>query len=110
MVDFGYRIQEDRQIDLDATDKRLAEFIKKHEPTFTTCIACGGCTSTCTAGNFTPMNLRRMQLMIRRGETENVSKEIDACMLCGKCQMVCPRGVNTRKVIMLIKKGLEAGL
>jgi heterodisulfide reductase subunit C len=110
MVDFGYKIQADRQIDLDKTDKQLSEFIKKHEPSFNTCIACGGCTSTCTAGNFTQMNFRKMQLMIRRGETENVKKEIAHCMLCGKCQLVCPRGVNTRKIIMLIKQGLEAGL
>lgn len=110
MVDFGYKIQADRQIDLDKTDKRLSEFIAKNEPTFNTCIACGGCTSTCTAGKFTPMNFRKMQLMIRRGETEPVKKEIAQCMLCGKCQLVCPRGVNTRRIIMLIKQGLEAGL
>jgi heterodisulfide reductase subunit C len=110
MVDFGYKIQADRQIDLDKTDKRLSEFIKKNEPTFNTCIACGGCTSTCSAGSFTPMNLRKIQHMIRRGEIEIVKKEIASCMLCGKCQLVCPRGVNTRKIIMLIKQGLEAGL
>ena len=28
-------------------------------------------------------------------------------MLCGKCQLVCPRGVNTRNVILLIKKGIS---
>jgi len=27
-------------------------------------------------------------------------------MLCGKCLLVCPRGVNLRNVVMLIKKAL----
>jgi heterodisulfide reductase subunit C len=110
MVDFGYSIQADKQIDLDKADRRLSEFIKKHEPSFNTCIACGGCTSTCSAGVFTNINLRKMQLLIRRGENTKARNELKACMLCGKCQLVCPRGVNTRHVIMLIKKGLEMGL
>ena len=26
------------------------------------------------------------------------------CMLCGKCQLVCPRGINTRHLILSIGK------
>lgn len=109
MVDFGYKIQADRQIDLDKVDKWLADYIMQHEPAFNTCIACGGCTATCSSGNFTQLNLRKIQHMIKRGETENLKKEISACMLCGKCQLVCPRGINTRRIIMLIRAGLEEG-
>jgi heterodisulfide reductase subunit C len=29
-------------------------------------------------------------------------------MLCGKCQLACPRGVNTRNVILTIQRALEA--
>ena len=34
------------------------------------------------------------------------SDEINKCMLCGKCRLVCPRGINTRGVVMLIKRKL----
>ena len=27
-------------------------------------------------------------------------------MLCGKCRLVCPRGINTRGVVLLIKRKL----
>jgi heterodisulfide reductase subunit C len=29
------------------------------------------------------------------------------CMLCGKCQLVCPRGVNLRNLILSIHTALE---
>jgi heterodisulfide reductase subunit C len=44
--------------------------------------------------------------MLRRGETVELESEIKKCMLCGKCQLVCPRGINLRNVIMLIKKSV----
>jgi Fe-S oxidoreductase len=47
-----------------------------------------------------------MSLLLRQGQTENLEKEINKCMLCGKCILVCPRGINIRNVIMLIKKGI----
>jgi heterodisulfide reductase subunit C len=28
-------------------------------------------------------------------------------MLCGKCRLQCPRGINTRGVVMLIKRELS---
>lgn len=35
------------------------------------------------------------------------SCELEAMgMLCGKCRLVCPRGINTRGVVMLIKRKL----
>jgi heterodisulfide reductase subunit C len=42
--------------------------------------------------------------MLRRGETDKLSTEIDKCMFCGKCTLVCPRDVNIRNVVLLIKK------
>ena len=32
-------------------------------------------------------------------EYDTVRKSLQECMLCGKCRMVCPRGVHTRAVI-----------
>jgi len=51
-------------------------------------------------------NVRRISLSLRRGETTELESEIQKCMLCGKCMLVCPRGINLRNVIMLIKKGI----
>ena len=40
------------------------------------------------------------------GPAEGKGKEAVAmmknCMLCGKCSMVCPRGINTRHLILSI--------
>jgi Fe-S oxidoreductase len=47
-----------------------------------------------------------MNLLLRRGETAELETEIQKCMLCGKCMLVCPRGINIRNVIMLIKKSI----
>ena len=40
-----------------------------------------------------------MNTLIRRGEIEPLREEVTRCMLCGKCLLVCPRGVNTRNVV-----------
>jgi len=106
MEHFGFTIGRSRTIEYDRNDNRLLQFIIRHEPGFSNCISCGGCTATCIAGNLTDFNVRKMNMLLRRGEIAHISEEIDKCMLCGKCYMVCPRGINTRAVIMLIKKGL----
>ncbi|HBX52072.1 MAG: (4Fe-4S)-binding protein [Bacteroidetes bacterium RIFOXYA12_FULL_35_11] len=105
--DFGYSINKDRQIDFDKTDKWIYEYLKKHEPTFKLCIGCGSCTATCSAGNFTDFNLRRLFTLIHRGYKLDMKDEITKCMLCGKCILVCPRGVNTRNIILKINEVIE---
>ena len=103
---FGFGIAETRTIDYGNFDNRLLQYVQDHEPSFIVCISCGGCTATCSAGNLIDFNIRKINLLLRRGETAQLSKEIEKCMLCGKCLLVCPRGINTRNVIMLIKKGI----
>jgi heterodisulfide reductase subunit C len=107
MSKFGFSIQETRSIDFEQFDGRLLEYVLEHEPSFRVCLSCGGCTATCSAGNLIDFNVRKMNMLIRRGETEGLEKEINKCMLCGKCMLVCPRGINIRNVIMLIKKGIR---
>jgi heterodisulfide reductase subunit C len=106
MSRFGFSIQETRSIDFEQFDGRLLKYVLEHEPSFRVCLSCGGCTATCSAGNLIDFNVRKMNILIRRGETEGLEKEINKCMLCGKCILVCPRGINIRNVIMLIKKGI----
>lgn len=107
MVDFGYNINKDRQIEFDINDRKMSDYIRKYEPSFDLCIACGTCTSTCTAANLTDFNIMRLIIFIKRGEVANVEKEIKKCMLCGKCYLACPRGVNTRNMILKILEAIE---
>lgn len=106
MINFGYSTLDTRTIDIDQFDGRLLNYVIQREPSFKLCISCGGCTATCSAGNLIDFNIRKIGLLLRRGETGSLSKEIDKCMLCGKCLLVCPRGINIRNAIMLIKKGI----
>jgi heterodisulfide reductase subunit C len=107
MMNWGYSINNDNQIDFDRNSRVIYDFICQQEPSFKRCISCGSCTATCSAGNFTSLSLRKLNLLISRGETKNIAKEIAQCMLCGKCILVCPRGINTRNVIMNMQKALN---
>lgn len=100
MIDFGYTISRQRVIDLDKNDRNPAKHLLAAEPSFALCIGCGTCTATCSANNFTEFNLRMLILLVARGETGKAASEAEKCMLCGKCTLLCPRGVNTRNVLL----------
>ena len=104
MDKFGFTISKGRQINYDSNDRRVADFIIDNEPSFRLCIACGGCAASCTAGYFTQFSLRELNILINRGENDLPRDDIKKCMLCGKCTLVCPRGVNTRNVVFLAKQ------
>ncbi len=107
MSKFGYTKLDSSVVDLDKANFDLARKVTKQERSFTYCIVCGSCTATCSAGNFTEYNLRKIQLMVKRGEIEPLREIITRCMLCGKCQMVCPKGVSTRNVVLQVSKLLK---
>jgi heterodisulfide reductase subunit C len=107
MDKFGFTISTGRQIDYESNDRRIAEYIFEREPSFRLCIECGGCSATCTTGNFTDFSLRELNILIKRGENEQVREKLNKCMLCGKCTLVCPRGVNTRNIVVLAKKAFQ---
>lgn len=107
MSKFGFTLNKDRQIDYDLNDYKILNFVLKEEPSFNVCISCGGCTATCSAGNLIDFNIRKLNILLRRGITNDIEKEINKCMLCGKCQLVCPRGINTRNVILKVKEAIK---
>lgn len=106
MKNFGFTIQTPRLIDYDRNDDRILMYVLQKEPSFNICMSCGCCTASCSASNLIDFNVRQLGVLLRRGVSEELEKEINKCMLCGKCSMVCPRGINTRNVILNIKKAL----
>lgn len=107
MNKFGFTVAKGRQIDYDSNNRNIAEYIYEREPSFRLCIECGACSATCTTGNLTSFSLRELNILIKRGENELVRDRIGKCMLCGKCMLVCPRGVNTRNVVLLAKQAFQ---
>ncbi len=104
---FGYSISKARTIDLDRNDLSCCEEILREMPLLQSCIGCGSCTAVCTAGNLTSFNFRKVHTLVRRGEYRGAYQEMNKCMLCGKCRLVCPRGINTRGVVMLLRSKLS---
>lgn len=107
MNKFGFTLSKARCIDFDANDRSVVEYVLEREPSLRLCIECGCCAATCSTGNFTSFSLRELNIMMKRGENEQVMEKIKRCMLCGKCVLVCPRGVNTRNVVFLAKQAFQ---
>ena len=103
MNKFGYSVAQPRVIDYESNDRSLSEYLNALEPSFRRCIECGGCSATCTAAAYTSFSLRELHVLIRRGESRKIQSALKKCMLCGKCTLVCPRGVNTRNIIILAR-------
>ena len=103
-MNFGYSINKSTKIDLDISSKEIAAKLLRYEPSFASCIGCGTCMATCSAGQFITFNLRKLQLLVKRGQTDKIHAEVKKCMLCGKCQMLCPRGINTRNIVLGLNK------
>lgn len=102
-MNWQFALHPDHTINLDHNNRSLAQLLEEKEPTSRICMACGSCGGTCTAGQFEPISFRHILLMVRRGETESVRSELTKCMYCGKCTLVCPRGVNTRHILDLLR-------
>jgi len=104
---FGYSVSKDRQIDFDSNSHEVARKVAAAEPSLNLCISCGTCAATCTAAKFTDFSLRRLILLVKRGEIKGLDREVQKCMLCGKCQLACPRGVSTRNLVLQINRILQ---
>lgn len=97
-MDFGFSLSPSSAIDLDKIDLSLYRRLEQTAPDIRHCIACGSCSATCMAAEYSGMSVRKLILNLQRGA--DVKQMLSCCMLCGKCTMVCPRGINTRKLIL----------
>ncbi len=103
-ADFGFRLSPSSTINLDKTDLTKFNQLVEEEPDVKKCISCGSCTATCTAGKFYDIGLRKAIIYLQRGMEKEAVGMLEHCMLCGKCMMVCPRGLNTRHIILSISR------
>ena len=99
MKNWGFSISTSRVLDMDSADRSAYKKLTEKVPSAKRCLMCGICSATCTAREHVDFNFRFCHLMFRQGQFENLSEELDKCMLCGKCKLNCPRGVNTRAII-----------
>ena len=104
MIDFGYKLTPSSKIDLDRRESSLHTTLFTLSPDMSKCIGCGSCVASCSAGKITDMSLRRAILLIDRGLEEEALPLIKGCMVCGKCKIVCPRGINTREIVLIINE------
>lgn len=100
MMEFGFSISPSSTMNLDNVNLSLYDRLCEIEPDAQKCMACGSCSATCTAGQWTGMSVRKVILDIQRGKEAEAARLLKGCMLCGKCTMVCPRGINTRHLIL----------
>lgn len=107
MNPFGFTISKSRETDWDKIDHHLTKRLLELEPSLLLCIGCGSCTGSCTSSTHSGFNIRKTHTRFRRGETVKLLAELEKCMFCGKCTMVCPRGVNIRNVIDQMTKLIE---
>ena len=107
MNNFGFSISQPHSVDVnnDVQDQLLR--LEKRVPSFKRCISCGGCAATCTAGHFTTFNIRKIHSLYRWQVYDGLEEELQKCMLCGKCTLVCPRGVNLRDLVINLRKILS---
>ncbi len=99
---FGFRISPSSAINLDNVSMDRFSELCRIEPDALRCMACGSCSATCPAAEFSGMSVRKVLLYLQRGKEEEAFKIMNNCMLCGKCTMVCPRGINTRHLLLTI--------
>ena len=99
---FGFKISPSSAINLDKIDRNRFDKLCSIEPDAVRCMACGSCSATCPAAEFSGMSVRKVLHCLQRGKEEEAFRMMSNCMLCGKCTMVCPRGINTRHLILSI--------
>ena len=104
MKDFGFTLQKGRTLDFDANNFSAKNALIEKVPSYKRCIGCGACSSTCSAATHIDFSILKCNNLFRNGDYAGLKEELDKCMLCGKCTLVCPRGVNTRAMIMRMRE------
>ncbi|MFA5713526.1 MAG: 4Fe-4S dicluster domain-containing protein [Bacteroidales bacterium] len=102
--DFGFEIYVEKRVTIDRSKGNLFEKLSQIEPDILNCIGCGSCSATCSAALFTGCSFREAILLLERDMENEAKMLLSPCMLCGKCTIVCPRGINCRAIIFNLLK------
>ncbi|MFI3267150.1 MAG: 4Fe-4S dicluster domain-containing protein [Rikenellaceae bacterium] len=90
---------------IDVTNNNIIyKEVIEREPSIKNCIGCGKCVATCEAALRTNFSMRKVIYQIRRGDVEGINKLTKYCLLCSKCFNICPEGVNTKNIILIINE------
>lgn len=103
-IDFGFCLSQSSHINMDNLDMKQFNKLETLNPDIKTCMSCGLCTATCTAGKFTDVSFRQIILLLQRGKEKEALEKVRSCMMCGKCMLVCSRGINTRNILLSITR------
>jgi len=103
MPDFGFGIHDDLMIDHDRLSLAY-EAVLEEVPSISGCISCGSCSGTCVSSFQSGAGFRKLVMLLKNGSYEQLQQALDYCQFCGKCSLVCPRGINTRRAILEMRK------
>jgi len=73
---------------------------------FIDCMNCGKCVGDCIAAENSDFNFRRIIQKILDNKRDEVlyGEEIWKCFLCNLCTIKCPKNINIKKLIMVLRK------
>ena len=103
MTEFGFNIHDDLMIDHDKLSPAYDALLEK-VPSIVVCLACGSCTGSCISSETSGLGFRNLLVLLKSGLYHQLTVALEKCQFCGKCSMVCPRGINTRKAILEMKR------
>lgn len=78
---FGFKLSASSAINLDKVDRSRFESLCAIEPDARRCMACGSCSATCPAQEFSGMSMRKVLLDLQRGREDEAIRLMSACML-----------------------------
>jgi len=107
MANFGFSMKQSRTVNLTQADMSKFDQLVAAVPSYKKCIGCGGCTASCSARQYTNFDIRKVHSYFSKGQYDKLEDELKKCMLCGKCILVCPRGVNLRSLIINMRQILS---
>ncbi len=73
---------------------------------FIDCMTCGKCVGDCIAAKNSEFNFRKIIQQILDGDKEKLlnQNEIWKCFLCGLCTIKCPKNIEIKKLILILRK------
>lgn len=94
---FGFAPMKKNSVNIYSSDKKKWTSITAISPEFKACLSCGACTAACPINHKgTKLSIRHTIIELNRGI--DITSEIQECQMCNRCSLVCPKGLNTRRI------------